>query len=108
MSGRLGAIYGHKNMLLVGGAWLIVFTLINGFANNYIAFVSVRALSGIGGAMVMPNAVAMISITTPPGKFRNFSLGLFAASAPIGGWLGALIAGLFTVYTPWNWIFYTM
>jgi hypothetical protein len=32
----------------------------------------------------MPNAVAMISSTNPPGRVRNFSLGLFGASAPVG------------------------
>ncbi|KAI2467591.1 MFS general substrate transporter [Annulohypoxylon bovei var. microspora] len=95
VSGRFGAVYGHKNMLLLGSLFLVLFTFVCGFCNNFVAFNAMRALSGIGGAFVMPNAVAMIGITNPPGFARNLSLAFFGASAPIGGYLGALITGGF-------------
>ena len=82
MSGRLGAVYGHKNMLLAGGLLFSVLTLINGFTTNFIAFNTVRALSGIGGALILPNGVAMLSITNPPGRARNLSLGFFGGKKP--------------------------
>lgn len=56
----------------------------------------------------MPNAVAMISSTNPPGRVRNLSLGLFAASAPIGGYFGALFLGAFLEKTDWKWFFVFM
>ncbi|KAF2160377.1 hypothetical protein M409DRAFT_34162, partial [Zasmidium cellare ATCC 36951] len=105
VAGRLGAIYGHNSILLIGSAIFTVFSLANGFCEDYVSFASVRALTGIGGALIMPSAVAMLSITTPPGKLRNFCIGLFAASAPLGGWLGALLAGIFS---DWRWIFWLM
>ncbi|KAI9740020.1 MAG: hypothetical protein M1818_004771 [Claussenomyces sp. TS43310] len=108
MSGRFGAVYGHKNILLAGGAWFVLWSLINGFCTNFIAFNTARAMTGIGGALIMPNAVALISTTVPPGRLRNVSLGFLAASAPIGGWLGALIAGGFLKAVGWPWIFYLM
>jgi hypothetical protein len=52
-------------------------------------------LSGTGGALMMPNIVALIAITCLPGKLRNISLGIFSASAPTGGYIGCLIAGSF-------------
>ncbi|KAI1372347.1 MFS general substrate transporter [Hypoxylon crocopeplum] len=105
VSGRFGAVYGHKNMLLLGSLFLIVFTLVCGFCNNFVAFNVIRALSGIGGAFIMPNAVAMIGITNPPGFARNLSLAFFGASAPIGGYIGALITGGFMQNTPLVWMF---
>ena len=87
MTGRLGSIYGHKNILLGGAAWWIVWSFINAFCNNFIAFNIARALSGIGAAMIVPNAIAIIGTTLPPGKMRNLSLGFFGAGAPVGGWL---------------------
>ncbi|KAF2104461.1 MFS general substrate transporter [Rhizodiscina lignyota] len=105
VSGRLGAVYGHKNMLLLGGIWFAFWSLINSFCANFFAFNIVRGLTGIGGALILPNAVAMIGITFPPGKMRNFCLGIFGAAAPIGGYLGALLAGVFTEFTPWRWLF---
>ncbi|KAJ5424954.1 hypothetical protein N7465_000024 [Penicillium sp. CMV-2018d] len=105
VSGRLGDVYGHRELVLVGGAWLTVCTLANAFCNNFFAFVTMRALAGLGGALIMPNAVAMISSTNPPGRVRNLSLGLFGASAPVGGYFGALFLGAFLQRTQWKWFF---
>lgn len=53
----------------------------------------------------MPNAVATITTMTPPGRSRNLTLGFFAASPPIGGVVGALLAGVFTEMAEWKWVF---
>ncbi|KAJ5431671.1 Major facilitator superfamily domain general substrate transporter [Penicillium cf. griseofulvum] len=105
VSGRLGDVYGHRELVLAGGAWLTICTLANAFCNNFFAFVTMRALAGLGGALIMPNAVAMISSTNPPGRVRNLSLGLFGASAPVGGYFGALFLGAFLQRTEWKWFF---
>ncbi|RYP40929.1 hypothetical protein DL767_001410 [Monosporascus sp. MG133] len=52
----------------------------------------------------MPNAVAMIGITNPPGFARNLSPAFFGASASIGGYLGGLIVGGFLKSTSIVWI----
>ncbi|KAF7587679.1 hypothetical protein BBP40_006864 [Aspergillus hancockii] len=105
MSGRLGDVFGHRKLLLIGGAWLCLCTFIGAFCDHFFAFVTMRALAGVGGALIMPNAVAMISATNPPGRVRNLSLGFFAASAPLGGYLGALFLGAFLEKTDWKWFF---
>ncbi|KAJ5801811.1 uncharacterized protein N7518_003879 [Penicillium psychrosexuale] len=105
VSGRLGDVYGHRELVLAGGAWLTICTLASAFCNNFFAFVTMRALAGLGGAFIMPNAVAMISSTNPPGRVRNLSLGLFGASAPVGGYFGALFLGAFLQRTEWKWFF---
>ncbi|KAJ6186782.1 hypothetical protein N7519_008083 [Penicillium mononematosum] len=105
VSGRLGDVYGHRELVLAGGAWLTICTLANAFCKTFFAFVTMRALAGLGGALIMPNAVAMISSTNPPGRVRNLSLGLFGASAPVGGYLGALFLGAFVERTEWKWFF---
>ncbi|KAL2814332.1 major facilitator superfamily domain-containing protein, partial [Aspergillus granulosus] len=105
MSGRLGDVYGHRKMLLGGGAWLCLCTLVSAFCTDFFAFVTMRALAGVGGAAIMPNAVAMIAITNPPGRVRNLSLGFFAASAPLGGYFSALFLGAFLENTHWKWFF---
>ncbi|KAJ5677665.1 uncharacterized protein N7477_003298 [Penicillium maclennaniae] len=106
ISGRLGDVYGHRELLLAGGAWLSITTLASAFCNHtFFAFVIMRALGGLGGAFIMPNAVAMISSTNPPGRVRNLSLSFFAASAPIGGYFGALFLGAFMEKAEWKWFF---
>ena len=54
----------------------------------------------------MPNAVAMIGIALPPGKMRNICMGVFAASAPAGGWLGTLLCGGMIKIASWQWLFW--
>jgi MFS family permease len=105
VSGRLGAVYGHKTVLVAGGTWFALFSLINSFCNSFLAFNIVRGFTGIGGALILPNAVAMIGVTFPPGKMRNLCLGIFGAAAPMGGHLGAVLAGIFTELTHWRWMF---
>ncbi|KAF9241890.1 hypothetical protein DTO006G1_1581 [Penicillium roqueforti] len=106
VSGRLGSVYGHRNVLVAGSIWLVLWSLVNGFCTTFVSFNVVRALSGIGGALIMPNAVALISSTIPPGRSRNITLGFFGASAPIGSYLGAIWAGIFVQWTSWKWIFF--
>ena len=108
MTGRLGSIYGHKRIMLIGATWWIVWSFINAFCDNFVAFNVARASSGVGAAMIVPNAIAMISTTLPPGNMRNLSLGCFGAVAPVGGWLGGLLAGLLAELTPWKWLFIFM
>lgn len=105
VSGRLGSVYGHKNILLVGGFWFMLWSFLNIPCISFLSFCIARGFTGIGGALIAPNAVAMISITFPPGKMRNLCLGIFGAAAPIGGYMGAVFAGVFTQFTPWWYLF---
>ncbi|CAH0045795.1 unnamed protein product [Clonostachys solani] len=105
VTGRLGSIYGHQNLVLAGCAVFSVFVLANAFCRDYISFVAIRALAGVGGGMFMPNAVAIMTTVIPPGRSRNLALGFFSAAPPIGGVIGALLAGLFIEIVGWKWLF---
>ncbi|CAG9986339.1 unnamed protein product [Clonostachys byssicola] len=105
ISGRLGEIYGHQRLVLVGSAVFTLFSLVNGFAKTYESFVAIRALTGIGGGIFMPNAVAIVTTMVPPGRTRNIALGFFAAAPPIGGVLGGVLVGVFIDLAPWVWLF---
>ncbi len=85
---------------------MALFSLLNGFCTNYNAFIAMRALTGVGGGIISPNAVAIVTMMLPPGRTRNITIGFFAASAPIGGWLGALFSGLFVQLSNWQYLFF--
>ncbi|RYP12432.1 hypothetical protein DL765_007331 [Monosporascus sp. GIB2] len=105
ITGRLGAVHGHKCLALLGCLIFAVFSLVNAFCKTYGSFIAARALTGVGGGFFMPNAVSMITIMVPPGRSRNLLLGFFAASPPLGGVLGALLAGVFNESVGWTWLF---
>lgn len=105
VTGRLGSIYGYQTMFVLGSAWFALMSLANAFCTTYETFIAVRALTGIGGGMFMPNAVAAITTMIPPGRSRNLTLGFFGASPPIGGVLGALVAGVSIELVEWKWMY---
>ena len=105
ISGRLGAIYGHKYILMLGGMWWTVWSLINAFCGEIVSFNIARGLTGVGAGLIFPNAIAIIGTTFPPGRMRNISIAFFGAAAPVGGGSGPVFAGLFTQLLPWKWLF---
>jgi MFS family permease len=108
VTGRLGAVYGHTQLTLLGCAIFTLFSLINAFMKTYDPFIAMRALTGVGGGIFMPNAVSIITTMIPPGRSRNVVLGFFAASPPLGGMIGALLTGAFIDNLSWTWIFILM
>jgi len=105
IGGRLGAVYGHKNMLTAGGVWWVLWALCGGFANNLVAMCLMRGLCGMGGGLMVPNIVALLGITFPPGPKRNLSFALFGAMAPVGAAGGSLIAAVVIQLTEFKWLF---
>jgi MFS family permease len=95
-------------MLLLGASIITVFSLGNAFCKTYEAFITVRAMTGIGGGILMPNAVAILTIMVPPGRSRNVTLATFAASPPVGALIGALLAGLFLGIGEWKYMYIVM
>jgi MFS family permease len=106
IGGRIGAVYGHKRTLLAAGIWWAIFSLVSGFMKNFIALCVMRGLTGIGGAFMVPNAIALLTINFPPGKMRNITVAFFGAMAPIGAAGGGVFAGFFVQLTPWKWLFF--
>lgn len=98
-SGRLGDMYGHRRMMQVGFAWFAVWEMASGlvgqYTTSYIAYDITRGLIGIGPAILLPNAVAILARLYAPGSTRkSIAFCSFAATAPGGCVLGGLFATL--------------
>jgi MFS family permease len=115
ITGRLGDLYGRKNMFLIGWAWLIVFSIAAGFAGNHIVFDVLRALSGIGPSIMMPNAAALLAGAWPNMSSKHdqsrkmLAFCIFGAIAP-GGYILGGGWGSAVIYTGlrWGWIYWSM
>jgi MFS family permease len=106
IGGTLGSIHGHKNILALGSGWWVFWTLATGISDDIVGFAFMRGLAGVGGGLMVPNAVALLGITFEPGKKRNLSMALFGAMAPVGAAGGSLVAGAFVQNTEWKWLFF--
>src|SRR5215510_7825953 len=79
-------------------------SLLYGFANSEAWLLASRALQGVGGGMVAPTALALISTTFPEGSARNRAMGVYAAMSGGGAAVGLVAGGLLTTYVSWRWV----
>jgi len=103
--GRLGDLYGQKRLFMIG---LVVFTLASaacGLAQSPGQLVATRALQGIGGALLTPQTLAIITITFPPER-RGSAYGIWGAVAGIATLAGPTLGGALVTAWGWRWIFY--
>jgi EmrB/QacA subfamily drug resistance transporter len=104
LGGRLGDLYGQRRYFLIG---LVIFTLASlscGLATTQWFLITMRAIQGIGGAIVDAVALSLtMSLFTKPDE-RSRAMGVFGFVAAGGGSIGVLLGGLLTTVN-WHWIF---
>ncbi|WP_084338060.1 MFS transporter [Actinomadura oligospora] len=89
----VGDRWGRKRTLLAGFALFGLGSLAVLWANSPGAVIAVRALLGVGGAMIMPSTLSMIrNLFTDP-RERATALGIWATMAALGGALGPILGG---------------
>ena len=85
---------------------LLVASLLNGLATSDTWLVATRGLQGLGGALVSPAALSIITTTFAEGEDRTKALGVWSAIAAGGGAFGLLLGGMLTDLLSWEWIFF--
>ena len=106
MGGRAADIFGRKRIFIAGTILFSVASLLNGLAQNSEQLIAFRALQGLGGALVSPAALSIITTTFPEGPERTKALGVWSAIAAGGGAIGLLLGGILTEALSWEWIFF--
>lgn len=109
--GRWGDIFGYRNLVIAGYAWFSLWSIISGVAvySNQVLFIWARTLAGLGPAVLMPNAMAMVGATYNAPRYTNrmhFVFSLFGGIAPFGGFIGGLMPSVIATKAWWPWAFY--
>jgi EmrB/QacA subfamily drug resistance transporter len=104
LGGRAGDLLGRKRMFIAGVAVFSLASLVGALANSEGMLIGARALQGLGGAIVAPATLSIITTTFAEGPERNRALGIWGAVAAGGGSAGALFGGLLTEGLGWRWI----
>jgi EmrB/QacA subfamily drug resistance transporter len=105
LGGRLGDLFGHRRLFLIGITLFTTASLACGLATSQEMLVVARAVQGLGGAIVSAVALSlMVMLFTEPGE-RAKAMGIFGFVASGGGSLGVLLGGILTDVLNWHWIF---
>jgi len=105
LGGRAADIFGRRRVYMTG---LFIFTIASigaGFAATGTQMVAVRALQGLGGAILSPATLTII-VTTFHGPRLPKAIGAWSAVAGAGGAVGALLGGVLTGWFSWRWVFF--
>ncbi len=105
LGGRLGDIFGRKSIFIAGVVLFTVASLLNGLAQSEAQLVAFRALQGLGGALLSPAALSIIT-TEFDGPDRAKAMSVWGAIAGLGAALGLLLGGALVKWTSWEWIFF--
>ncbi|HEX5293423.1 MAG TPA: MFS transporter [Streptosporangiaceae bacterium] len=106
LGGRAGDILGRRRVFIAGIVLFSVASLLGGFATSEGWLLAARALQGVGGAIVAPTALALVTTTFPEGPPRNRAMGVYAAMSIGGAAVGLLAGGVLTTYLSWRWVLF--
>ena len=99
-AGRLGDLYGQKQLFVIG---LIIFTAASaacGFAQNPNQLIAARVVQGVGGALLTPQTLSVLTVIFPQEK-RGAAFGIWGAVAGVATVAGPTLGGW--LVTSWNW-----
>ncbi len=104
LGGRAADLLGHRRVFVAGLLLFAAASLAGGLAPNDGVLVAARAAQGLGGAIVAPSTLAILTTTFSEGAERNRALAAWGAMGGLGGATGALLGGVLTELLSWRWI----
>ena len=105
LGGRLGDLFGHRRLFLIGISLFTAASLGCGVANSQGLLVAARAVQGIGGAIVSAVALSLLMLLFTEQADRAKAMGVFGFVLSGGGVVGVLAGGILTDLLSWHWIF---
>src|SRR5437868_4486534 len=105
LGGRLGDLYGHRRVFLIGITGFTTASIICGLSTTQTMLIAARAVQGVGGALASAVGLSLVVtlFTEPMERAKAMGISGFVASG--GGAIGVLLGGVLTQALNWHWIF---
>jgi EmrB/QacA subfamily drug resistance transporter len=103
--GKLGDIYGRRQLYMVAIPVFLLGSALCGLAQNMVELVAFRVVQGLGAGGLFALAQATIAVIVPP-RERGRYQGLIGATFAAGSVGGPALGGLIVDNASWRWIFY--
>jgi len=104
-AGRLGDLYGQRSLFALGLAIFTIASGLCGFAQDANQLIVARILQGVGGALLTPQTLAILTTLFPPER-RGAAFGIWAGVAGLATLAGPTLGGAIVTYIDWRWIFF--
>lgn len=105
VGGALGDRLGLRKVFVTGVVLFAVASVWCGLAPGIEQLIAGRALQGVGGAMLVPNSLALVSANFPPEQ-RGRAIGMWSGFASMMTALGPVVGGWLVQHGSWRWVFF--
>jgi EmrB/QacA subfamily drug resistance transporter len=105
LGGAAGDLYGRRLVFTVGVFLFATASAWCGFAPDIRHLIIARALQGIGGAMLVPGSLAIISAAFPTDQ-RGKAIGTWSGFTGITAAIGPVLGGWLVQHLSWRWVFF--
>jgi EmrB/QacA subfamily drug resistance transporter len=102
LTGRCADLFGRYRFFVAGLAIFTIGSLAGGLAQSGAMLIAMRALQGLGAALVNPAALAIVLSLFPPGAERSRAIALWGTAGSLGVAAGMLFGGILVQYLGWR------
>jgi EmrB/QacA subfamily drug resistance transporter len=106
LGGRAADLLGRRRVFVSGLLLFGLASLAGGMAQNQGTLIAARAVQGLGGAIIAPASLSILTSTFEEGAARNRAVGVWGAMGAAGGSAGVLLGGILTDLLSWRWILF--
>ena len=106
LGGRAADLLGRRRVFVGGLLLFALASLAGGIADSQALLIAARALQGLGGAVIAPASLSILTTTFAEGPARNRAVGIWGAMGGAGGAAGVLLGGVITSALSWRWILF--
>jgi EmrB/QacA subfamily drug resistance transporter len=104
LGGRAADFFGRRKVFMVGLSLFTLASLVGGLAQSGAWLVTARAAQGLGGAILAPTSLTILTSTFTDMAQRRRALGIWSATAASGSAAGVLLGGVLTDLLNWRWV----
>jgi EmrB/QacA subfamily drug resistance transporter len=106
LGGRAADLLGRRSVFVAGLVLFALASLGGGLADSRTVLIIARLVQGLGGAVVAPASLSILTSTFTEPKERHRAIGIWGAMGGAGGAAGVLLGGIITDAINWRWVLF--
>jgi EmrB/QacA subfamily drug resistance transporter len=106
LGGRAADLLGRRSVFVFGLVLFALASMAGGLADSRTVLIVARLVQGLGGAVIAPASLSILTSTFTEPKERHRAIGIWGAMGGAGGAAGVLLGGIITQALSWRWILF--
>jgi EmrB/QacA subfamily drug resistance transporter len=106
LGGRLADVLGRRRILISGTVLIGISSFVGGFADHPLVLIGARLAQGLGAALMLPAALAILTTSFRESSDRHTALGVWGGVGGLASAVGVFLGGVLTEGPGWRWVLF--